>query len=441
MVKHDPSEYIRGIQQILISDKKKIGFLFGAGSSLAWKNSKSLTVPAIGKMTSEIVEEVVKVEPKFETALDEIKEELGKSNFNIETILSNLEQKFSFIGKGILNSLNKNDFARLITEIKKGVREKVSVHHISLCDIISKKEFRQIVTKDIVSELVQTDFANWIGQAERKFPIEIFTTNYDFLFELGLEHKEIAYYDGFCGSLRAFFNPESVEDFRFLPKQTKLWKIHGSLGWHFDKDTEKILRVSPDDDDILIYPSTLKYKDSKKQPYESLLDRLSNFLKQDDAILITCGYSWGDEHINSRIISALKTSTTSHVIGLIFDKYKHDKGTIKYGLNQDSKLAKIGMDNPKISIYGGRTSIIGCNFGEWTLKSEPSKEDSVNIDLYFDEDAAVDPKEEKSTETKGEEIWTGNGEFILPDFSKLVKFLNSMVSDNEIKKLGENVKK
>lgn len=44
---HDPSEYIRGIQQILISDKKKIGFLLGAGSSLASKNEKSLTVPAI----------------------------------------------------------------------------------------------------------------------------------------------------------------------------------------------------------------------------------------------------------------------------------------------------------------------------------------------------------------------------------------------------------
>src|SRR5690606_3828540 len=261
-------------------------------------------------------------------------------------ILSNLEQKFLLIGKNTLNSLNKSDFSKLIKEIKKGVREKVSVHNIHLCDITSKKEFRQIVTKGIVSELVQTDFANRIGQAERKFPIEIFTTNYDFLFELGLEHKEIPYYDGFCGSLRAFFNPESVEDFRFLPKQTKLWKIHGSLGWHFDRDTEKILRVSPDDDDILIYPSTLKYKDSKKQPYESLLDRLSNFLKRDDAILITCGYSWGDEHINSRIISALKTNTTSHVIGLIFDKFKDDNGAICYSLNQDSKLARIGRDNP-----------------------------------------------------------------------------------------------
>ena len=424
MINHDPSENIRGIQQILISDKKKIGFLFGAGSSLATKNENSLTVPAIGKMTSEIVDEIGKLKAKYETALNEIKEELGEKNFNVETILSNLEQKVLFIGKGTLNSLNKDEFAGLIQEVKKGVRKKVSVH---------KKEEEKIVTKDIVSEMVQTDFANWIGQAERKFPIEIFTTNYDFLFELGLEHKEIPFYDGFCGSLRAFFNPESVEDFSFLPKQTKLWKIHGSLGWHFDKDTEKILRVSPDDDDILIYPSTLKYKESKKQPYESLMDRLSNFLKQDDAILITCGYSWGDEHINSRIISALKTNTTSHVIGLIFDKYEK--------IDEKSNVSKIGLDNPKVSIYASRSAVIGCNYGEWKLKSEPSKDDTVNLNLYFDEDGAIDSNEEIKKETKGEEVWTGKGEFILPDFGKLVTFLNSMVSDNEIKKLGENVKK
>lgn len=213
MITHDPSEYIRGIQQILISDKKKIGFLFGAGSSLAWKNDKSLTVPAIGKMTTEIVEEIEKGNAKYKTALEEIKGELGENSFNIETILSNLEQKVSIIGNGTLNSLTKDEFAELIKQIKKEVRIKVSVH-------LDEKGI--IKTKDVVCELVQTDFANWIGQAERKYPIEVFTTNYDFLFELGLEYKEIPYYDGFCGSLRAFFNPESVEDFSFLSKQTKL---------------------------------------------------------------------------------------------------------------------------------------------------------------------------------------------------------------------------
>ena len=55
---HDPSEYIRGIQQILISDKKRIGFLFGAGTSLVRKNEHSQTVPAISKMTVEIMSEL-----------------------------------------------------------------------------------------------------------------------------------------------------------------------------------------------------------------------------------------------------------------------------------------------------------------------------------------------------------------------------------------------
>jgi hypothetical protein len=423
-ISHDPSEYIRGIQQVLISDKKRIGFLFGAGSSLAIKNDKSLTVPTITKMTTEIIDIVSKVQEKYGVALNEIKAELGEKNFNIETILSNLEQKATFIGNGELNTLKKIDFENLIIEIKRNVRTMVSVH---------ENEANEIVTTDIVNELVHTDFASWIGQAERKYPIELFTTNYDFLFELGLESKEVPYYDGFCGSLRPFFNPESVEDFSFLANQTKLWKIHGSLGWHFDKDTEKILRVNSDVDDILIYPSSLKYKDSKKQPFESLLDRLSNFLKQDDTILITCGYSWGDEHINSRIISALKTNTTSHVIGLLFDKY--DK------ITSDSSIVKLGIENSKISLYGSRSAVIGCQFGEWVLKSEPTKEDTININLYFDEDAPENPDIELNKETVGGEIWTGEGEFILPDFGELTKFLNKMINDNEIKKIGKNVKK
>jgi hypothetical protein len=56
---HDPSEYIRGLQALLVSDKKKIGFLFGAGTSLAKKDKiKSKNIPAISKMTSDIETEI-----------------------------------------------------------------------------------------------------------------------------------------------------------------------------------------------------------------------------------------------------------------------------------------------------------------------------------------------------------------------------------------------
>ena len=426
-VVHDPAEYIRGIQQILVSDKKRIGFLFGAGSSLAKKNSKSLTVPAIHKMTEEIVEELSKKNEVYKTALVSIRKEL-ELKFNIETLLSNLEQKESLIGEDKLNGLDRLGFKKLIKDLKEQVRIKVSVH----------LDNGEVVDSGILSNLVQTDFATWIGQAERKYPVEIFTTNYDYLFELGMEYREIPYYDGFCGSFKPFFNPESIEDLTFLSNQTKLWKIHGSLGWHFDNDSQKIVRTNTDDKDILIYPSSLKYINSKKQPYESLLDRLSNFLKNDDAILITCGYSWGDEHINSRILSALKTNTTSHVIGLIYDKSSVKGQKPTFSLNQDNDLATIALNNSKVSFYGGRTAVIGCKFGEWQLKSEPDKEDTVQINLYFDEDAPINPDDEIQEEKIGGQVWTGNGEFILSDFSKLSRFLNSMINENQIREIGRN---
>src|SRR5665811_2147948 len=115
-VVHDPAEYIRGIQQILVSDKKRIGFLFGAGSSLAKKNSKSLTVPAIYKKNED-----------YKTALVSIRKEL-EIKFNIETLLSNLEQKESLIGEDKLNGLDRLGFKKLIKDLKEQVRIKVSVH-------------------------------------------------------------------------------------------------------------------------------------------------------------------------------------------------------------------------------------------------------------------------------------------------------------------------
>nr|WP_243687210.1 SIR2 family protein [Methanobacterium formicicum] len=112
---------------------------------------------------------------------------------------------------------------------------------------------------------IHSDFTEWINRADRKYGIEIFTLNYDYLFELGLELKKMFHIMMVSlVVLCLFFNSDSVEDFEFLPRQTKLWKIHGSLGWHHDKRSGKVLRKDSSENDILIYPSTLKYSDSKK---------------------------------------------------------------------------------------------------------------------------------------------------------------------------------
>jgi hypothetical protein len=414
-ISHDPSEYIRGLQQLLISDKKRIAFLFGAGTSLARKSEKSMCIPAIEKMTEEIEGELAK-KKEYEKAIEEIKGEIGNTKFNTETLLSNLEQKQQIIGNGSLNGLNGDELRKMIKEIKKQIREKVSIHNRICAD------------KESMGHLIHVDFAEWLARADRKYPIEIFTTNYDYLFELGMEFKGVPYYDGFTGSFVPFFNAISIEDPAFLPQQTKLWKIHGSLGWRFDEETKRVIRKDSSEQDILIYPSTLKYSDSKKQPYISLMDRLSSFLKQDDTVLITCGYSFGDEHINERMLTALRANSSSHVIALFYDVFL-DGQVRKCAMETNGPLIAMAKENSKLSLYGCRGAIIGCQYGKWKLKTEPDKTDTLNVNLYFDEDAPVMTNEMKVVK-KGGEGWTGDGELTLPDFSKFVTFLTSMIIDN-----------
>jgi len=418
-ITHDPSEYVRGLQQLLISHKKKIAFLFGAGTSVAKKNNDSITVPTIEKMTKDI-EECLNKTKKYKAAIKEVRGEIEgrKEIYNIEMLLTNIEQKIQIIGDGVLNGLTENDFRKLLIKIKGKIREITSVH-------------KQIIKRNELKNLIHVDFAEWIGRSNRNYPIEIFTSNYDYLFELGLEEKNIPFYDGFTGSYEPFFNSESVEDMGFIPNQTKLWKIHGSLGWHFDDKTNKVWRKDSDGADILIYPSALKYNESKKQPYAAFLDRLANFLKQPDTILITSGYSFGDEHINERIITALNTSTSAHVLVLFYDIKWKDNKKDGYLLTEDSDLSKLAKANGKLSVFGFRNAVIGGKYGKWKLKRQPDKSDTININFYFDEDAPYDPDDKKGEEKKGDEAWTGEGELFLPNFSKFVTFLQSMILDDK----------
>lgn len=406
----DPLEYMKGIQQLLISDKKRIAFLCGAGTSLAKKNQHTKNVPAVNVLTKNVVQEIKKND-LYSVAIDEIIDEITIARFNIESFLSNVEVKKNIIGRGKLNGLDKKQFEELTQEMQKLIHEQVSIH--------------EKITQEDYYNMVHNDFAQWIIKAERQYPVEIFTTNYDYLFELGLENNNVPYFDGFTGSYKPFFMAELTDSFSYLPKQTKLWKIHGSLGWKVD-EINRVVRTSPDDKDILIYPSTSKYENSKKMPYIALMDRLSNYLKQPDSVLFVCGYSFNDEHINERILTGLRGESTSHIYVLYYDIY-WENSCKKYSFTRDSKLAQMALSNSRISVLACKNAVIGGQYGEWKLKREPDIEDTLNVNLYFDEDAPQNEDDELNKEQKGNEEWSGKGEFILPDFAKFVTFLQSMI--------------
>jgi hypothetical protein len=417
---HDPREHIRGIHQILISDKKRIGFLFGAGSSFA-TGLPDVFVPAIDKMTEVIIGKVEAHSAELGAAVKGIKAETedAKVPFNIESLLSSIEAKRAVIGSGKLNGLDSKGFSDLATLVKTEVVSLVSVH-----ELLQKPEDRK--------RLAHARLANWVQKARRRFPAEIFTTNYDYLFEIALEGSGIPYFDGFSGSFEPFFCPEAVEDVEAYPHLVKLWKMHGSLGWTYRESDKAVIRQqSAPEGSILIYPSHLKYNTSKKQPYVGLIDRLCAFLQQDDAVLFTCGYSFGDNHINERIVTSLRRGANSHVIAMYYDEC-WDKGKkVGFSLTDEANSVRSMATletGGKMSVYGLRHAVIGGKFGEWRLRDEPKMTESIRISQYFDEDAAM-PSDEVG-ERKGDERWTGTGRFLLPDFRKLTDFLNDLSSSD-----------
>lgn len=479
----DPREYVRGLQQILISDSKRLGFLFGAGTSYAIKDGASdkSRVPGILKMTEDIINEISIGHPNFKKPLEKIQKELKDDNHEptIEHLLSNITQKHIIVGDESLCGLNKAAWKKLKEQIENKIKAIVSVHKY-------KSEY--------MNNFIHGDFALWIKNAGRKEAVEIFTTNYDYLFEIGLEHNDVAYYDGFIGSYYPFFFSASVEDLQFLPTITKLWKLHGSLGWKYDENSRKITRSLPDDSNIMVYPSFLKYDNSKKQPYVSFMDRLSNYIKKDDGVLFICGYSFGDYHINDVLINALEKSNTSHIVAFYYDKYTKD-GESFYGLDNDCEIKRIALSNKKLSVYGMNSAIIGGKYGIWKLKNRIREdEDAVILDLFFEDkyseegylpknafirinsidhnlskslweslmsssimdkkgiltkdyldklksfkfDASfVDSEKEIIQMINYHKDWNGEGEFKLSDFSYFVNFLQNLNSEDYIKKMGK----
>lgn len=135
--------------------------------------------------------------------------------------------------------------------------------------------------------------------------------------------------------------------------------MHGSLGWSMDKNGE-IVRTFDNEESAMIYPSFLKYDHSRKQPYLSYMDRLSYFLKQEDSVLIVCGYSFGDEHINEMILTALNRSRSSSVFALEFKELKEE----------DVLSSEIAKKSSKISVYAKKTAVIGCKYDSWDEKSD-----------------------------------------------------------------------
>jgi len=388
---HDPIRFVTDLRDHLARHDKPIGFLFGAGTSCAIRalpndgeESPSPLIPAILPLTAKCREAIGGLDGKYGAAWDAMESEspTGRGHPNVEDILSKVRMKHDAMGsEDTLCGLSRDGMATLEAEITKAIS-----------GIMNPPE------ASFPPQMAHDQLAMWVKKASRTFPLEIFTPNYDLLLERALEKALIPVFDGFVGSYRPFFHADCVEREALMPgnEWVRLWKIHGSINWSMCQSESglRVFRGPVTDQPVVIMPSHLKYDESRKQPYLALLGRLGRVLDREDSLLVTCGYSFADQHINALIFSVLENRERAHVVALQFDELDNTQPAVKFA----SKV-------PRLLVAGPRRAVIGSRMGPW---SSDKAQGNASLD-----EAITYPSE-------------GEVNMLLGDFNAFCMFLDSM---------------
>lgn len=157
-------------------------------------------------------------------------------------------------------------------------------------------------------------------------PIEFFTTNYDTLIEDALALSGIEFQDGFIGGGVGFW---SLRNYDARPAtRAIISKLHGSIDWYRQiTGSTTLLRVRHGDTypeqggSVMIYPQATKYINTQRDPFAEIFQRFrARLIQGSDHVLLICGYSFGDEHINAEIEIAMSSRKNQLTIVAFIDE-------------------------------------------------------------------------------------------------------------------------
>ena len=345
---HDPLQIVKQLRQTLAADKLSVGFFVGAGCPCAIRVADSVgkdspiipDVAGLTKLVREWLESSVQHKAPFATLIKAIQDD-GQQEPNIEDVLNRIRGLRDVAGRGDVRGLSFEELDELDREISKVISETVDR---SLPDGATPYHA----------------LARFLG-SHRFPPSEVFTTNYDLLMEQGLEAHRVPYFDGFVGSARPFFDQRAIEEDALPIRWSRLWKLHGSLNWRFNKATRSVVRSrnSADGDELLIHPSHRKYDESRRMPYFVIIDRLRAFLRNErqPVALIVIGYSFSDEHLNSAIVESLKANPSAACFALQYDE-----------LAKYPNAKTLAADNSNLSVLARDAAVMRRREGNWLAR-------------------------------------------------------------------------
>lgn len=371
---HNPDQYMASLRQIIAQGRKRLGLLVGAGApaSIYPPGADKPLIPAVADLTDMVLESL---KGEYGETLDAVRDEIDNSN--IEIILSRVRSLGGVIGKTKVHGLDGKGHKKLSEAI---------------C-----KQIGTIVNQPLPDgPSPYTELVTWISGTDRDHPVEIFTTNYDLLFEQALERMRVPYFDGFTGASQAFFDPSSVATNDLPPRWARLWKLHGSLGWTPNARGE-VIRTGQPHFTHLVFPEHLKYDQTQKAPYAALFDRLRAFLMTPDTLLIATGFSFADAHISARIDECLAANPSASVFAFQFKP-----------LNQEVQACAIAGRRANMSLYSPDGAMINGIAAPWLPGELPTRDWGAIRATYW----GIDEK-------------AGGAQFQLGRFDRLSRFFAS----------------
>lgn len=364
------------LRQILSQGRKRIGVLIGAGAPLSVRvdadgkldrNGQAL-IPGVDALTNDAI---AKLTGAHAAAAAAIRAWLPSSG-NIETILSKVRLLQTALGDTVMHGLDGDGYA----ELGKAICEAIGgIVGASLPE--GRTPYHELVS--------------WVSGTQRASAIEIFTTNYDLLIEEAFEFAKAPYFDGFTGGHAPFFDPVTVAGNDLPARWSRVWKLHGSLGWKSENGV--VVRCGGSDCSELVYPDHLKYDLTQKQPYSALFERLKRFLLTPDTVLLTTGFSYRDAHICAVLGEALAMNANAAVIAFQYQK-----------LADEEPARKLAFEHPNLSVYASDAAVIGGVLGPWRPGDLPKNWSEIRASYWGQRDAA------------------GDAAFLLGDFASFSRF-------------------
>ena len=174
-----------------------------------------------------------------------------------------------------------------------------------------------------------------VGKAVSGSITDYLVLNYDTVLEDALAIERISFSDGIDGGVTGWWSPETFDREDLA---ARVLKLHGSVDWCEVAEDTLPRRIAPNlqvrgmqDRRILIWPASTKYREAQLDPFAQLADRARRVMRPDrgsQRVLVICGYSFGDAHINIEIDRALRESTGDLTV-IAFSSEEEPVGRLK----------------------------------------------------------------------------------------------------------------